>query len=79
MHAYGFDIASLRLLHSYLTGRYERAKINNSYSLRSLIQHGVRQGSILGPILINTFLCDTFFMIDNVDIASYADDNTVIV
>ena len=32
------------------------------------------QSSILGPILFNIFLCDIFFMIDNVDIASYADD-----
>ena len=32
------------------------------------------QSSILGPILFNVFLCDIFFVIDNVDIASYADD-----
>ena len=34
------------------------------------------QGSILGPKLFNIFLCDMFFMVDNIDIASYADDNT---
>ena len=76
LHAYGFDKASLSLLHSYLTHRYQRVKINNSYNLWSLIKHGVPQGSILGPILFNIFLCDMFFMIDNIDIASYADDNT---
>ena len=32
--------------------------------------------SILGPILFNIYLYDMFFMIDNIDIASYADDNT---
>ena len=63
-------------MHSYLTGRYQRVKINNSYSLWSLIKHGVPQGSILGPMLINILLCDMFFMIDNIDIASNADDNT---
>ena len=36
LHAYGFDKASLRLMHSYLTDRYQRVKINNSYSLWSL-------------------------------------------
>ena len=75
LHVYGFDKASLRLIHSYLTDRYQRVKINNSYSLWSLIKHGVPQGSILGPILFNIFLCDMFFMVDNIDIASYADDN----
>ena len=76
LHAYGFDKISLRLMHSYLTDRYQRVKINNSYSLWSLIKHGVPQGSILGPILFNIFVCDMFFMVDNIDIASYADDNT---
>ena len=28
----------------------------------------------MGPILFDIFLCDIFFMIENVDIASYADD-----
>ena len=33
------------------------------------------QGSVLGPTLFNMFLCNMFFMIDNADIASFADDN----
>ena len=32
IHAYGFDMPSLRLIHSYLTNRTQRVKINNSYS-----------------------------------------------
>ena len=74
-HAYGFDKASLRLMHSYLTDRYQRVKIDNSYSLWSLIKYGVPQCSILGPILFNILSCDMFFMVDNIVIASYADDN----
>ena len=76
LHAYGPEKESLRLMHSYLTDRYQRVKINNSYRLWSLIKHAVPQDSILGPILFNIFLCYMFFMIDNIDIASYADDNT---
>ena len=54
LHAYGFHKASLRLMHSYLTDRYQRVKFNNFCSLWSLIKHGVPQCSILGPILFNT-------------------------
>ena len=75
-HAYGFDKASLRLMHSYFTDRYQRVKINNFYRLWSLIRHGVPQGSILGLILFNIFLGDMFFIIDNIHIACYANDNT---
>ena len=59
LHAYGFDKASLRLMQSYLTNRYQRVKINNSYSLWNLIKHGVPNGAILDPILFNIFLCDS--------------------
>ena len=76
LHACGFDKASLRLMHSYLTGTYQIVKINNSYSLWNLIKYGVPQGSILGPILFNIFLCNMLFMIDTIDTASYADHNT---
>ena len=41
LHAYRFEKASLRLMHSYLTDRYQRIEMNNSYSLCSLIKYGV--------------------------------------
>ena len=36
---------------------------------------GVTQGSILRTLLSNIFLADLFFIINNVDIANYTDDN----
>ena len=30
LHAYGFDMLSLRVMHSYLTDRYQRIKTNDS-------------------------------------------------
>ena len=36
----------------------------------------VPQGSILGPPLCNISLCDLFLLTKDVDIATYADDNT---
>ena len=35
------------------------------------------QGSILGLILFNTFLSDLLLIVDDIDIANYADDNTI--
>ena len=51
-------------------------KINNSHIDWLLIKYGVPQGSILGPIVFNIFLCDIFFLIHEIDIASYSDNNT---
>ena len=47
---------------------------NNWSGIRLL--YGVPQGSILGPLLFNIDLIDLFFICENDDIASYADDTT---
>ena len=74
--AYGFDYQSLRIMESFLSNKQQRTKINNAFSRYSEIRHGVPQGSILGPLLFNIYICDIFFDKIECDIASYADDNT---
>ena len=39
LHAYGIVILSLKLLHSYLTKRKQRVRLNSTYSSWSKIQH----------------------------------------
>ena len=75
LEAYGFHHNALRLLHSYLSDRYQRVRVNSNYSSWSEIICGVPQGSILGPLLFNIYLSDLFIFLDS-DIANYADDNT---
>ena len=76
LHTYGFSISVLRLIYSYLANRIKRTKINSSYSSWEEILFGVPQGSVLGTLLFNIFLRDTFFVLSQTDFASYADDNT---
>ena len=63
-------------MHSYLSRRKQRTKVNSSYSDFAEIIFGVPQGSILGPLLFNIYICDLFFEDINLDIANYADDTT---
>ena len=74
--AYGFDYNSLQMLQSYLSNRTQRTKTNDACSKYCKILFGVSQGSILGPLLFNIYICDMFYDINDCDIASYADHYT---
>ena len=55
----------------------QRVKANDAYSSWKDIFYVVPQGSILGPLLFNIHLCDLFYFLEDLDIASYADDTTI--
>ena len=77
LEAYGFSMASLKLLPSYLCNRFQRTSVNASVSDWKEIKTRIPQGSILGPLLLNIFLNNIFYFINNDNLCNYADDNTL--
>ena len=51
-----------------MSDRWQRIKINKSFSSWSALLQGVPQGSVLGPILFNIYL--------SCDVCNFADDTT---
>ena len=77
LNVYGFSLPALNLIQDNLANRKQSIKINDSYSPQSDILFVATQGSILGPLLFNIFLSDLFLIVEDVNIASYTDDNTL--
>ena len=76
LNANGFDNMAVRFIYNYLTSRRQIIKISDTYNSWQEILSGVPQGSILGPLLFNIDIDNLFFIIEDCDIADYADGNT---
>ena len=76
LHAYGLSLPALKMIQAYVLNRKQRTKIGPSYSKWENITFGVPQGSILGPLLLNIFLCDLFMEQEDCCFTNYADDTT---
>ncbi|CAF2088983.1 unnamed protein product [Rotaria magnacalcarata] len=59
---------------NYLSGRTQSVKLNNTTSHQNVIEFGVPQGSILGPILFLIYINDIVKNLRNCIVVMYADD-----
>ena len=76
LHAYVFDKKTFKLLHSYLTKKWQRTKVNSSFTVWSELLQRVLQGSVLEPILFNIYLNDLFYLTEMTQVCNFADHTT---
>ena len=60
-----------------MRNRKERVKMNGISGSWMELLRGVPQGSVLGPVLFNVFICDLAYLISEDSLLNYADDNTL--
>ena len=76
---YTANSPSVSLFRSYLEQISQRVYVNGEYSSEGIVQYGVPQGSVLGPLLFCLFINDLPLHVtsDIVNCEMFADDTTL--
>ena len=75
-YAYGVHDSAIKLIQSYLSGRFQRVKCNGKVSDWLPLRCGAPQGSLLGPLFFNIFVNDVNYSAGSSSLRLYADDTT---
>ena len=70
LEAYGIGIDSLRLICSYLIDRKQNVKVGTSFGTWKSLSKRVSLGSVLGPLLFNIFIDDSFMLLSTLRFAT---------
>ena len=79
MFVYVQNLSTVSFLTSYLQDRTQRVFLSGQYSTEGIVECGIPQGSVLGPLLFCIFINDLPLNItnDNVVCDLFADDNSI--
>ena len=77
LKSYGFKSSSAKWINSYLCGRLQVTKVGRELSRPMLVDCGVPQGSILGPLLFSVYVNDLPECLDTCKTNLYADDTAL--
>ncbi len=77
LEAYGVHGNELKLIHDYLSDRFQYVDIGGNRSSSQNVVSGVPQGSIMGPILFLLFIDDLPSAVQCSVLDIYADDTTM--
>ena len=76
---YGYSENAIELLKSFLTDRKQRVRIGSKFSNWLTINHGVPQGTVLGPLIFILYVNDFQEQINTVsNVLQFADDTGMI-